>query len=202
MATFGDLQDVVRYIRSLDDKFEAQTMKALLATSQMAKKYAVENSKREFIGRNGKTLGGTLSNNIISGLEDGDGRYPDIYAGTKTIPYGRIHEYGGEINPVKAKKLWIPQYAAAKKMTPREFMDKMRANPKMYHLFPGAAMKATGPINGPLGSKKSAQRGWIPLFFLVDQVKMPERPYIRPALKSAMSHFPLYMEKFLMGVTK
>lgn len=199
MAMFKDLQDVVRYIKNLDPTIEKATMKALLATSVAAEGFAKQNSKKEFTGRNDRTLGGTLMNNIYSGLETGDGHYPDIFVGVRTIPYGAIHEYGsgglpgGVITPQKAHKLWIPQYAQSKKMTPREFISNMIRNPKMYHLFPKLAARAVGP------QVPGSKQRWVPLFYLVDRVRIPERAYIRPALQSAMAVFPDYMEKYLGG---
>jgi hypothetical protein len=197
MAMFKDLQDVVRYIKSLDPTIEKATLKALLATSVAAEGFAKKNSKKQFTGRNGRTLGGSLLNNIYSGLEEGNGRFPDIFAGVRTIPYGAIHEFGskdlpgGVITPVKAKKLWIPQYPAAKKMSPRDFVKAAMQNPTMYHIFAKVAAMAVGPKIP--GTKQT----WVPIFYLVDKVKIPERPYIRPALQASMEVFPTYMEKYI-----
>ncbi len=203
MAVFHTMQDVVRYIKNLDPGIEKATMKSLLATSVATEGFAKQNVKRQFTGRNDRTLSGMLLNNTYATLESGDGKFPDIVSGVRTIAYGAIHEYGsgglpgGAITPQKAKKLWIPQHAVSKKMTPKEFINAMKSNPHMYHLFPGMAAKIVGP---QIRGARRSNQAWIPLFYLVDKVKIPERPYIRPALQSAMAVFPTYMTKYLMTV--
>jgi phage gpG-like protein len=183
-VNYSDIADLARYITSLGTTVERATLKALLATSVSAEGDAKKNSTREFTGRGGRTLGGSLLNNIFGGLEAGQGRFPDIFVGVRTVPYGAIHEFGGTIKPVKAKKLWLPVYANAKKMTPREFITLMKADPAHYHLFAGMAAEREGDA-------------WTPLFYLRDQVTIPERPYLRPALASAVEKFPAYLEKYL-----
>lgn len=184
-VNYSDIADLARYILSLGNTVERGTLKALVATSVAAEGDAKKNSTREFTGRGGRTLGGTLLSNIFSGLEAGQGRFPDIVVGVRTVPYAAIHEFGGTIKPVKAKKLWLPVYANAGKMTPREFVNLMIQDPEEYHLFPGMA------------AKRDANDSWTPLFYLRDEVRIPERPYLRPALASAVEKFPAYLEKFL-----
>src|SRR4051812_5249935 len=91
---YADISEAIRYIKSLGSTVEQGTVKAILATSVAAEGFAKRNSTRQFTGRNDKTLGGALLNNIFSGIEDGNGRYPDIFVGVRTIPYAAIHEFG------------------------------------------------------------------------------------------------------------
>lgn len=191
MARVYEIMELANYIRGLSDVTEKATVKALLATSVFVRAEGVKNASKTFTGRNDRTLTGTLMNNIFSGLEAGDGHFPDVFLGVRGIPYGAIHEFGskglpgGKIKPVKAQKLWIPNRKAAGNMTPRQFMDAMKSNPKAYYFGPKMVgmRTATGTVT--------------PLFFRVDSVTIPERPYLRPAMEVGAERFGVYMERFL-----
>jgi len=95
--------------------------------------------------------------------------------GPEGVPYASIHEFGGEITPKNAKYLAIPLdevkgpdgIARAKPMdfAGRSFFIKSRAGNLIL------AMRAEG---GEM----------VPLFLMKKSVKVPARPYIRPALEA------------------
>jgi phage gpG-like protein len=176
--------ELVKHVGEIKDKIQVAKVKAFIATMQLAESFAKRNSTQQFTGRNNRTLTGNLLNNIyVSYKIQGDKMIGEL--GVKTIPYGAIHEFGGIIEPKKAKKLWIPQYANAKKMTPTEFMNLKKSNSREYFL------------NDKVAGRKIGERSIIPYFYLVDQVKIPERPYLRPALQEASLHYDEYLAKFL-----
>lgn len=154
--------------------------------TQRAETLAKQNSTKQFIGRNGRRLSGRMLNSIFSGFEKGR-VLPTSFVGTRGIPYGRIHEEGGEIHPVKAKHLWVKNYEAPnkfKRLTPTEFMKAMRANPDEYAIIPSQP----GGLIAALIDKTSGEVD-EPLFFLKKKVKIPKRPYLRPAVKEATKDF-------------
>jgi len=200
MADPVGIKDLSKFILESKDATESAKLRALIATVQFAEAQAKKNAKEQFKGRNDRTLTGRLLNSIYSGYEKQEGPNGEItgYVGTKGIPYGRIHEYGGTIVPIKAKHLWIPQYAKAGKMTPKEFIRLTQSNPKFYHLFNKFAGRWTGAYrySNDRGSKIK-KKVYEPLFFLVDKVTIPERPYITPAMEVALEKFDTFFSQFL-----
>jgi phage gpG-like protein len=156
---------------------------------QEAEALAKQNIKRNFTGRNDRTLSGMLLNSTYSGYEY-DSKMIEGFLGVKKLPYARIHEYGGEIKPVRAQKLWLPVYANTGKMTPRDFINLKRNDPDMYLLSDKVAGKWRGYGN-------DTDRDLIPLFYLVDEVNMPARPYLTPALEMAAKKYPDRFEHYL-----
>jgi len=188
------ISEIVDFIKSTASAWDRIISKTLLATMLRAELEAKKNAKRQFIGRNDRRLTGTLLNSIYSSVyRDSDG---DIIGqlGVKNIPYGAIHEFGssglpgGVIKPVNAKKLWIPQHRFAGRMTPREFIRLKQRYPERFFLSDKVAGEWVNP--------KAKVKRLTPLFFLTDQVKMPERPYLRPALAVALNFFPGYLSQF------
>lgn len=194
MATPRDIAEIVEFFRSGTNAVTKAGTKAQIATILEAHKQALKNEKTQFIGRNGRRLSGQLFNSTYYGFEQDAGEIPSAFLSVRNIPYGRIHEYGGEIKPVKAKKLWLPNYKVAGKMRPREFMNLLFANPAYYHLFPDVAMRWTGNYIAERGIRK---KQWEPLFYLRDSVTMPARPYLTPAVAYAFSRFPERFARFL-----
>ncbi len=194
MATALDIREMVEFIKGMESGVRKAIVKAHVATMLKAESFAKSNAQRQFIGRNDRRLSGALMNSIYSGYEKGDD-YPVGFVGVRNVPYGAVHEFGtdglpgGVIKPVKARKLWIPQYKNTGKMTPREFIRMKMQNPRMFFLNDEVAGKWENP--------KSKAKRLIPLFFLVDKVKIPARPYIRPAIEAALEFFPGYLEKFM-----
>jgi phage gpG-like protein len=191
MATPGDIQGMVKFIQEVPEAMDKALALAQIVTIQRAQVLARQNAQKNFTGRNGRRLSGALMNNIYSGYEKSSGGgVPDAYLGVANIPYGAIHEYGsdglpgGVIKPVKAQKLWIPARANAGRMTPREFITLMKAQPSRYFITDKGAFREEGP------------NVYTPLFYRVDSVKIPARPYLTPAIEEAYQTFADAFERF------
>ena len=107
----------------------------------------------------------------LSGLGN---RNPQARIGPNT-PYARIHELGGTIAPVNVKYLPVP------------IGEKGRAARRAA----GATLRALKDLifirrkgKDPLLARKTKD-GIEPLFVLKKAVKMPKRPYVKPAAKAA-----------------
>lgn len=176
MTTALDIKELPRFIKESGDAVDKAISLAQIVHIQRAQVEARKNAQENFIGRNDRRLSGALMNNIFTGYEREAGNDSvTAFIGVKNIPYGAIHEFGGEIKPVKARKLWIPARANAGRMTPREFINIMRSDDR-YFITPKGAFREDGA-------------GITPLFYRVDKVKIPERPYLRPALATAYENF-------------
>lgn len=185
-----NMRELIEFVRDLPRGVNRALMLAQVVTIQDAELNAKRNAQRQFTGRNDRRLSGTLMNSIYSGFEQGSsGGLPIGFIGVRNIPYGAIHEFGGEIKPKRARKLWLPKYANAGKMTPREFMGRRKSDPSQYFLNDKVAGKWVGA--------EARSRQLIPLFFLVDKVTIPERPYLRPAMEVSLERFPDHFERFL-----
>lgn len=194
MANVRDIREIVDFIKSASDGWEKAKAKAMVATMTHAELKAKQNATKQFIGRNDRRLSGTLLNSIYSTVvRDAKGQAVGEL-GVKDIPYGAIHEFGskdlpgGVIKPTKAQKLWLPKYRTAGRMTPREFMRLRKANPQRFFL--------NDKVAGTWVDPKARVKRLIPLFFLVDQVRIPERPYLRPAMEAAMDMYPGFLSQF------
>ena len=191
MATPLDIQGMAKFIQESSSAMDRALSLAQIVTIQKAQVLARQNAQVNFTGRNDRRLSGGIMNNLYAGYEQETGnRVPTAYLGVANIPYGAIHEFGsdglpgGVIRPVKAKKLWIPARANAGRMTPGEFINLMRSQPSRYFITDHGAFL------------KEGEDTLVPLFYRVDQVKIPARPYIRPALALAYQDFADTFERF------
>lgn len=190
MTTPGDIQDMAKFIQDAPDAFQRAIGLAQIVTIQRAQVLAKENAQKNFTGRNNRRLSGALMNNIYSGYKVSSSGI-ETYLGVANIPYGAIHEYGsaglpgGVIRPVKAQKLWIPARANSGRMTPREFIGLMKAQPDRYFITDKGAFREDAP------------NVFTPLFYRVDTVKIPARPYLRPAIDKAYESFAETFESIL-----
>jgi phage gpG-like protein len=183
--------ELVKHVGEIKDKIQVAKVKAFIATMQLAESFAKRNSTKQFTGRWGRTLTGNLLNNIyVSYKIQGDKMIGEL--GVRTIPYAAIHEFGGTIKPKNANRLWQPIYENSGKMTPREFMSLRESNKNQYAFFGNAAGKILNPVRG-----EEEPVNFLPLFALRKEVKIPERPYLRPALQEASLHYDEYLAKFL-----
>jgi hypothetical protein len=198
------IEQLVDYVKKTQNAtFKAYT-RALLSMLSHAEAEAKRNITRQFVGRNGRKLSGRMLNSVFFDVQfdASKGNLPIGVFGTRGIPYGRIHEYGGEIRPKKAKHLWLKQWGGRadkfRRMTPTEFIKEKNSNPKEYKIFMSKKnnlIAAYTPANGDI----------VPLFVLRQRVTIPERPYLRPALETALKDFPIGMKaqvkKQFMGIT-
>lgn len=164
---------------------------ALLEITLKAEGYAKRNVTTNFIGRNGRKLSGRLLNSIFSGFNVSPGlSLPTGFIGTRGLPYGAIHETGGTITPKKAKYLWVKNYYADKyrRLTPKQW----------FTMFQKTARDRGDGVNYEFRYNKSG-KPWAagveedgeftPLFYLRDQVTIPARPYIMPAVERAVDDY-------------
>jgi hypothetical protein len=192
MARVYEIRELAGVISRIGDTTRRAHIAALIRTVQLGEKLAKINSRNVFKGTRIRPKTGNLMNSIFSGYvlnSSGDDIAEGVVgvrskkgnAGTR--PYGRIHEYGGPIVPRKAKNLWIPLLGPKttglaspyRNMSPSDFVD---------------AMKRKGPV-AIVSLQRSTKSGKvkqkvIAMFALRQHVEMPERPYVRPAVREAL----------------
>lgn len=202
MAKLLEIRQMADFIRSLDIPIARAANAALLETIVAAKAQAVKNANQNFTGTRDNPKTGNLANAIFEGFEVKK-LFAEGFVGVRskkgnegTRPYGRIHEYGGQIKPVKAKWLWIPTFGPKsggelsrwRNMTPSEFVRMMETGDaflKAHRTGSGwVALVSTG-----LGTNV------VPLFNLVAEANMPARPYVTPAVEQEYEKFPDRIKK-------
>lgn len=208
MAKQRNIRELGQYIRATRSQVVKAYGLTLAQTTQRAEQLAKQNAKAQFTGRNGRRLSGRLLNSIFSGYDVPTAglKLPAGFVGVAGIPYGAIHEFGGEIRPKQAKALWIKQYkgkaARYKRLTPKEFWDRLRAQrsagrragkrlarDRFTVRIRGGRLKAVG-VETPRGK-------FTPLFIMADKAHMPMRPYVTPAIREAVKGFPRVMTRRL-----
>ena len=203
MATIQGATELLEFVQSGPSAFAKSVALAhakVVANSQVE---AIRIAKRQFIGRNGRRLTGRLFNSIRSGIEKVTATRAEGFLGTFGIPYGRIHEEGGKIEPVRANHLWVKNHMVEPKfqrLTPREFVSEMKArrNPdEKFAILKSKSGKLTAFHIKRVGVGSSAREVFQALFFLRDEVLIPKRPYLAPALVIASNKFPEEFAQFL-----
>jgi hypothetical protein len=190
MAKIRDIKELSQYIRNSKSAIITAHTETLLTLIFDAEGLAKANATRNFTGRNGRKLSGRLLNSIFAGFTpfNAGQTLPIGYLGVRGIPYGRIHEYGGIIRPKKAKHLWLKQWGGAadkfRRMTPTEFIQAKEQDHEHFKIFRSKA----GNLIAAFQMLKSKPP--TPLFVLRNQVTMPERPYLRPAMDEALKKYP------------
>jgi len=182
---------MVDYIKGMNNAFTRGYSLALLQATIDAERLAKRNATRQFTGRRNRKLSGRLLNSIYSGFTEAGGM-PQSFIGTKGIPYGAVHEYGHDgIKPVKAQHLWVKMWGGAadkfRRMTPTDFIKEMR-NSKAFQIFRSKAGNLLAFHVVKISGKKVKYK-LTPLFHLRDEVKIKERPYLRPAIEEAFEDF-------------
>lgn len=192
MAKVLDILELAHFIRNTKDAFTRGYTLALIQTITKAEALAKRNSTQQFKGRWDRKLSGRLLNSIYSGYTMAQGM-PQGFVGTKGIPYGAVHEYGHEgIKPIKAKHLWQKLWGGSadkfRRITPTDFVSEMKQEASNFKIFYSKngnlmAFHVLKLMGKPVKFKLT------PLFWLRDVIKMPERPYIRPAIEEAFENF-------------
>jgi phage gpG-like protein len=185
------LQELLKSLREAEAGSDRAAKRALVEVTLRAEAQAKVNAKAQFTGRNGRTLTGALLNSIYSGFDFNDSTSLTSFVGVRNIPYGRIHEFGGDITPKKANHLWVKNHAVPrfKRMTPREFMEQRLRAPEEFKLFESKRGTLVAWHVEPKG--RGARARVTALFFLLDKVRIPDRPYVTPAVEQAWDAFPL-----------
>jgi len=183
------IQQLQTKIQKLTKAYDKAVLYTLAKIGSLAKSEAIQNSKKQFIGRGGRTLTGRLMNAIFWKVGKYAGK-DTAFVGTRGVPYARIHELGGIITPKNSKYLWVRSPFAAKKgskfknFTPKDFYMATKTDPS--HYFYGGSFGTTGTAMYKRGKTIEA------LFFLKKSVWIKNRPYLRPAATTASGKFNEY----------
>jgi len=201
------------YIAEIKSGFKRAHALAAVEMGQKAELIAKKNIIKNFTGRNGYRLTGRLLNSVFWALDTKTNNgFPKLLVGVRGIPYGAIHEFGGKITPKKAKNLWVKNYNAPKqfkRMSPTEFIQAKNQNPGQYIILNKTAFwRDTG---SKVRARKSVLKGaklsgnasdWHALFFLMKKVTIPERPYLRPAVKEVSKIYGPSVEKHWANIIR
>lgn len=119
--------------------------------------------------------------------------------GTSTV-YARIHEEGGVIRPVRGRYLAIPTAFAmtSSGVLKREYQGGLRQIPHTFFIRSrtgGLSLWQRTAARRVRGAKLSSVAK--PLFWLVRQVRLPKRPFLRPAVEQSR---PQITERFQVMV--
>lgn len=229
MARIYEIRQLAAVIKRISDNTRLAEIRALIRTTQKAELLAKTNARNNFTGTKIRPKTGALMNAIFSGIELSKNRRDakvsriDIVGGVVgvksrkgragTRPYGRIHEYGGTIKPVKAKNLWIPLLGPKssglagrfKNMTPSDFVAAMQSRndpTARFAIIPGRSNPvAIVTLKRQYKSGKVKSK-IIAMFSLRKSVEMPERPYIRPAIAEALAGHQERVENELASLDK
>lgn len=163
MAKIYEIRELGAVLRAISGKVRRATARALLRVAVKATTAAKRNARNQFKGTRERPKQGFLLNAIFAGFRmTGSGNSKQIAesavavrskkgrSGTK--PYGRIHEYGGTIRPVKANYLWLPLFGPKstgvvgrfRNMTPRDFVKETKRNARGKTGFKYRGKKAKG----------------------------------------------------------
>ena len=199
MGAALSIREMVDLIHDADTAITRASRKALLKVTLQAELKAKQNASQQFTGRHGRTLSGGLNNAIYSGFERESDEELSGFVGTHGIPYGRVQEYGsdGPITPKQAKHLWVKNYRVGpqfKRITPREFMAARLRDPRHWPIFRSKNDKLIAWHSDSITS--ATKSDVTALFFLMDQVTIPARPYLGPAMEEASENFSEEFARF------
>lgn len=198
----------IREFRQILEKTRSRVIKghglALIETAQKARELAIKNAKKQFKGdpRIGRRLTGQLFKSIKVRFDRPTGvALPKAFLTVEGIPYGAAQEFGATITPKRAKNLWVKSdyNRPFKRLTPTEFI-KLRETQKRENRSRDRSDRSARVSYDIFKSKKGNliaarverlnKRAKVrPLFVLKKQVKLPERPYLRPAAEEAAKGF-------------
>lgn len=164
-----------------------------LGTAKAVAYDAEAEAKENLSGRVLRSRTGRLVGTVQGTTEAGPDRVTAIArvggGGVGEVPYAAIHEHGGTIYPKRGQFLAIPMGPALKSgkkggaaMWPRD--------------IPGLTfIPIKGGAQGMLVKRMAVGRSktkteFVPWFHLVRSVRMPRRPYLRPAAEKAAATIP------------
>ncbi len=172
------------------DQFRARLQSAAETRLHAALRREMATTVEDAVGRAKARLGGDVlmvrTGNLRRSITgevvraDASGIEGAVMAGggPRAVRYAAIHEYGGTIRPVNAKALAIPLKRAqnpnksAKYASPRQVQGLTLIWPK------------GSPRGWLVKRKKRSTEFW---FKLVRKVTIPERPYVRPSVREAVT---------------
>lgn len=157
------------------------------ALSLVEKEIKVQIKKAGLQRRTGRLMNAWGSNKTIT--EKGNEVIGEMTS--EGVPYAAIHEYGGTITPKSAKNLTIPtdnnrRADGSAIMTAKELFSSGKSFVRNGTAF---MTESKGKI--------------VPMFLLRKSVKIPARPYIRPALAATkddiLKNFGLFLSATFKG---
>ncbi len=108
-----------------------------------------------------------------------------VTIGPRNVLYALIHEYGGTIEPVTAKYLAVPLTKEAKKIgSPRNMGD--------LTIIPGRRQKTFVMLDA----------AGVAQYVLVKSVRIPARPYMRPALDEHLKEIETAIADGFLALTR
>lgn len=192
MPKVRDIRKLGKYIKDSHSAFVRGYSKAFLESLTVAENEAKKNVTKNFTGRHGRKLSGRLLNSIFTSIEISSDDLPRGFIGTQGIPYGAVHEFGDTIRPKKAKHLWQKLHGKNtrkyRRMTPREFMTMRNSNKGRKEKFSIFRSKK-GNLIAAVTQRIKNKNKITPLFWLRDEVTIPPRPYLGPAVAVAFKGF-------------
>lgn len=198
MANQRNISELQSYLKQTRSSLVKGYGLALIQTTQDIEAHAKSNVTKQFTGRNKRTLTGRLLNSVYSGFERRGRGLPTAFVGVRGIPYGAIHEFGGIITPKTAKNLWIKNHDVPtkyKRMTPKEFIDKMREDSPTAQFF--ISIK-----NGKKTALAVEGNKVTALFFLRQKVTIPKRPYLIPAIRTGVKGMARNINRQVLNVLR
>lgn len=177
-------------------EFEKRIVKLTFELSTAIRTQVIRNIDKTFTKTQRQGMGGggqagqkgSLRNSVAVTAE---GSYFGVVVGA---PYASIHEYGGVIKPRNAKALTIPADPRFVGKRAREFDLELLAwkggdGKRRAALVLASALQI---LSGRKSKKGVSGKSEIPkgaiAFWLVSQVTMPARPYVRPAIEETLSN--------------
>jgi len=155
------------------------TKRAVLAVALDVREGVIGNLRGDPLNTKSGTLIGSWSRFPETG-EDSGGAFAKL---ASSVVYSAIHEFGGTVVPVRARRLTIPLDAVKNasgtrtKFSARELFD----SPGLLG-FDRVFVRKGG--RAVLGARPGKAGEVVPLFALVDSVKIPPRKYVSDAIKA------------------
>ncbi len=146
----------------MQQKLHKHLVRAAEEIAEQGQRIVMDSIPGPYIGSRSGDLRGSVQKEVMPKL----GNVQAIVGSEDRLPYGRIHELGGTIRPVKRKWLTIPLKAA---MTE----TKMSRGPARS--FENTFFQTVG---GKLFLFQKMGKALIPLFLLVKEVTLPPRQWL------------------------
>lgn len=166
----------------------ARLRKLMGAMAKQAGGFAQANAARNFTSRTGDLVGSIAASALAE--EEGIGLLLRAGGRTKSgrrVAYAGIHEFGGVI---KGRPLLrIPLTAAKTDGGKDRFASPLRQT--------GAGLFALREVDGKLLLFRTDEEDGPPWYVLKRSVKMPARPYLRPAMAKVRRKMPTDLRKLV-----
>lgn len=204
MANGRNIRELTAYMMATRSAIVEGHARAIMEMTLTAERIAKQNVAKNFGDRSQRKLSGRLLNSIYSGFDVQPGLatgnfLPTGFVGTQGTPYGRIHELGGKIEPKDAEHLWVKNswdadaWKINKRMSPSDWFKLFKSKQEPDYEF-RFAFKPNGKV-WAAGVDDDGE--FIPLFYLKDEVDIPARPFITPAVTEATEDYAKVVGKHI-----